>query len=400
MSIPQNKPSSNFGTHKGGKRMNKLKLYGGSLGVALLFLGILAYNLIGFVEVKGHQAAIIENQFSLFGLVGDKGVQEAPLGPGKHFIIPFAQNYQVYNVGTDNFVMGADKYYSGKGTDFTDFGALEITCSGGKNQEQPAFFSFTLQYNIKKNNLHLLHVESGKQYKDRIIKPAIVRIINDLATPQNVLNFYSGAGKTKLQNEIFLAIKNDSTITGNGINVTTFVFDNISLNEKYEKDIVGAQLAVQEKKRVDAEKLVEIAKAEKQRETAQAEKFERVAKAEGENLERQEAAKAKAFEVTEAAKAAAESVKAAATADAFKKTANAIALRKEGLAKAAVQKALKVSKYAGEAGRRQAAVDLMSAKVEMFSNFRSKIITEKTFLTITNGLSNNNSPIVTIDANK
>lgn len=400
MPIPQNKPSPSYGTNRGGNNMNKLKLYGGGALIALVVFTIIAFRTVGFIEVNGHQAAVVENQFTLFGMLGEKGVQKETLGPGKHFYIPFAQHYVVYNIGTDNFVMGDDKYYSGKGTDFTDFKALEIKCRDGKDKEQPAFFSFTLQYNIDRTKLKKLHSESGKQYKDRVIKPAIVRIINDLATPQNVLDFYAGIGKTKLQQGVYDKIKKDQTLAGNGINVTTFVFDNIGLDKEYEEDILGRQRAKQKELRVNAEKKVEIAKAEKDRETAQAEKFKRVAKAEGENLERQEAAKAKAFEVTEAARAQAESVQAAATADAFKKTANATALKKEGLAKAAVEKALKVSKYAGEAGRRQYLVDVETAKSDRLKNANiNGVVTEKTFMMLTDG-KNLNQPTVTIEANQ
>ena len=110
MAIPSNKLTPNYGANKGARGMNKLKLYGGVFLVVLLLLGAVTFKTVGFIEVKGHQAAIVENQFSLGGLVGEKGVVEQPLGPGKHFYIPFAQNYQIYNVCTDNFVMGADKY--------------------------------------------------------------------------------------------------------------------------------------------------------------------------------------------------------------------------------------------------------------------------------------------------
>lgn len=132
-------------------------------------------------------------------------------------------------------------------------------------------------------------------------------------------------------------------------------------------------------------------------EAAQAEKFERVAKAEAERQEREEAAKAKAFEVTAAAKADAESVKAAAKADAYRKTQNAIALKKEGLAKAAVEKALKVSKYDGVAGKRQYLVDVENAKSDRLKNANiSGVVTEKTFMMLTDGKSLNNAPTVTI----
>lgn len=151
--------------------MDKLKYFTG-IGVLLFVLTLVAgFNLIGFVEVKGHQAAIVEKFYG-----ENKGVQDHVLGPGRHFYVPLLERPYVYNVGTSNFIMGKEQYYSGSGTSYVDFPALTIKC-GGRGQEQPATFSVTLQYQIDINKLVELHKRAQSQYEDRIIKPALTNII-------------------------------------------------------------------------------------------------------------------------------------------------------------------------------------------------------------------------------
>jgi regulator of protease activity HflC (stomatin/prohibitin superfamily) len=387
----KNQFGNNFNNNEGGTKLNKTKLALGLSGFGLILLVVLAFQFIGFVEIKGHQAAVVEKFYG-----EDKGVQDHILKTGRHFYIPMLEKPYVYNVGTSNFIMGEPSHYSGKGQDYVDFPALVIKC-GGRGFEQPATFSITLQYQLDVSKLKQLHVRAQNQYEDRIIKPALTNIIKSLTVTQHVLDFYTGEGYNNLQRAVEEAIKNDPDMGGIGIVVNTFVIDQIDLDTKFESEIQARQLATQQKLKEDELAKAAQAAALKEKAIAQADKEKRIVAAEADKQEKIKAAEAQNESRILAAKAEAEEIKQKATAERYRKEQDAKGLLAQGLAQAKVDKARKMSRYDGVSGKRQAAVEIAKYQVEKFQNFNPKgVVTEKTFLSIN---SEAKSPIVTIEAN-
>ena len=218
-----------------------------------------------------------------------------------------------------------------------------------------------------------------------MIKPALTRIISDLATTQTVLDFYSGTGRVKLQKDIEIAISEHKSLSAVGIVVDTFVIDAIVLDEAYVAEITGRQLATQKKLRAIEEAAAAIEIAKKVESIAMAGKLKKIVEA--------EASKAQRIKAAEAAKA---EHMLAAEASRFSKEQDAKGLLAEGLAQAKVDNARKTSRYSGVAGARQAAVEINQARVKMFQNFTfTGFIPENAALTLLGpGMK---SPIPTID---
>lgn len=390
----KNRDPFNNGYVTGEQRMTdaKLRFYGvvGFIGLVITFIA--AYQFIGFAEVKGHQAAVVEKFYG-----GDKGVQANLLNNGRHFYVPALSKPYIYNVGTDNFIMGNKKYYKGSGTQTTDFNALTIKC-GGRGNEQPATFSVTLQFHLNTANLVALHKSAQHQYKDRIIKPALTNIIKRLTVEQHVLDFYTGTGYNKLQRDIEAAIKVDTTLSEVGIVVDTFVLDQIDLDIAYEAEIQGRQLATQKKLRADEEAKAAESVALKAQALANADKLTRIVAAEADKQEKIKAAEAQNESRILAAKANAAEIKQKASAERFRKEQDAKGLLAQGMANAKVDKARKTSRYEGVSGQRQAMVEIARYNVDKFKNFNpAGVITEKTFFSVG---AESKTPTLTIEASK
>lgn len=375
---------------KGGSKLNKAKIFGVSAVVGVIFLAIAAFQLIGFVEVKGHQQAVVEKFYG-----SDKGVQEQLLSNGRHFYIPALSKPYVYNVGTDNFIMGKSEYYTNEGTDRVNFPALTIKC-GGRGQEQPATFSITLQYQLDSTKLTKLHKRAQNQYRDRIIKPALTNIIKSLTVTQHVLDFYTGDGYNRLQSAIEEHIKSDPVLSELGIVVDTFVIDQIDLDPAYEREIQERQLATQKKLKEDELAKAAESAALKTQAVAKADKLKRIVEAEADKQEKVLAAEAANESKILAAKAAAEQKRLDASADRYRKEQDAKGLKAQGLAQAAVDRARKAARYDGIAGARQAAVEIEQAKTERMKgmNFNG-VVTEKTLMMFSDG-KNLNTPSVVV----
>lgn len=346
--------------------------------------------LVNWTTIEGHERAVTQNWNS--------GVNTQLLLPGTHFYSPLTTTVYKYDVGTKKFIMGsktAKKISDGKVVESAlydekeriDFPAFTIT-TGGSGQEQPATFSVTLQYFIDPTKLLALHNSVQNSYKELTIKPALTRIISDMATVRPVLDFYSGDGRVKLQKDIERAIMEHPALSDMGIRVETFVIDDIELDSQYVAEIVGRQIASQRKLRAIEDAGAAKEEANKVKEESRADKEKRVM-----------AAEAKKQEAILAAEAEAESAKAIATADRYKKEQNAKGLLAQGLAEAQVDQAKKVSKYAGSAGRLQAMVEIEEARTERLKNMSlSGVVPEKTFMTLINGNDINKNSVLSVPA--
>lgn len=363
----------------------KVMLGGGAVG--LVFMVIAFFSVLNWTEVGGNEQVVVQDW--------KMGVQENTLGSGTHFYVPLTTNHYKYNIGVAKMIMGdQDKY----GQEKVDFPAFSITV-GGNGKEQPAEFHVTLQYRLNPTKLVDLHNSVRGNYEELLIKPALTRIISDLSTQREVLDFYSGSGRVDLQNAIEKAIATEPSLSEVGIVVETFVFDAIELDNLYVEEIRGRQIALQKRLRAIEETKAAEELANKAEAEANADKLKRIVAAEATKEERIRAAQAKAQEVQLAATADAIKVKAAAEADRFRKEQDAAGVLALGMAQAKVDKEKKISKYEGVAGERQAAVEIEQAKTERLKNAKiSGVISEKTFLLLSDG-AGINKPNVTIQAN-
>jgi regulator of protease activity HflC (stomatin/prohibitin superfamily) len=358
-----------------GETMLGRKLITGLIGVAALCLTFLF--VVSCEHIEGHERGVVQNWTD--------GVLPETLGPGTHFYFPLTTKIYKYNIGTEKFIMGNKALYNGDGSDYVDFQAVTFT-TGGNGKEQPATFSVTLQYNLDASKLVDLHKAAQLKYDDLVIKPALTRIISDMSTTQTVLDFYSGEGRVNLQKNIERAITDHPELSKLGIIVNTFVIDDISLDPKYVAEITGRQIATQQKLRAIEETAAAEESAKKAQADAQADKNKRVVAAEASAKEQTLAAEAAKQKTVLDAQAKAEEVKTLAEASRFQKEQDAKGLLAKGMAEAQVDLEKKKSKYDGEAGARQAMVEIEQARTERLKNFKvSGVIPEGAAMTLING---------------
>jgi regulator of protease activity HflC (stomatin/prohibitin superfamily) len=369
--VPNSSNFSKVGGLMGGFN-TKFKVGAVLVGLFLMFLLFFRWE-----RVEGNERLVTQNWRT--------GVNSEIVGAGTFFYVPLVTSTYKYSIGTEKFIMGKQELYNGKGSDFVDYPAFTIT-TGGAGKEQPATFSVTLQYHLDPTKLVKLHASARQEYEDLVIKPALTRIISDMATTQTVLDFYSGEGRVTLQRSIEQAISEKNTLADVGIVVETFVIDSIDLDPNYVAEITGRQLATQKKLRAVEEAKAAEEVAKRVEAEAQADKLKKIVEAEASAEQRVKAAEASAKEVELAAKADATKVKAAAEAERFQKEQNAKGLLAQGLAEAEVAQKKAAAKYTGEAGARQAQVEMEQARVDLFKNMKiSGVLPEKTVMTIING---------------
>lgn len=339
--------------------MRTIKLKLGIVGVGLVALFFMFFSIVGWKTIEGNERAVVQDWIA--GVLPDLWTS------GTQFYIPLTTTPYIYNIGAEKFIMGRAELYNGKGSDKVDYAAYTVT-TGGSGKEQPATFSVTLNYRLNPTKLVSLHNKAQDKYEDLIIKPNLTRIISDMATTQTVLDFYSGSGRVQLQKDIEVAITDHPALSEVGIVVDTFVIDAIDLDPNYVAEITGRQLATQKKLRAIEEAKAAEEVAKKVEAEAEADKLKKIVAAEAKKQERIKAAEASKAEVELAAQADATKVQVRADADRYRKEQDAKGLLAQGLAEAKVALEKRESKYAGEAGARQAMVEVEQARTDRLKN--------------------------------
>ena len=345
----------------------KLLVSIGAIATLALVIGLFAF--VGWTTIEGNERAVVQDWRT--------GVQEDLWTDGTHFYVPLFTTPHVYHVGAQRFIMG--------GSEDADVGPFKVT-TGGEGNEQPAIFHATLQYSLDTSKLVALHNKCNTRCEQAVIKNTLTRIISNQATQLKVLDFYSGTGRTALQDSIEREITKHPALTSIGIVVENFVFDRIVLDEDYVGKIAARQLAHQDKLKNIQETAAAQEAAKKTEALAQANKLKRIVEAEAAKQEEIKAAEASNESRILAAKAQAQEIKEKAAAERYRKEQDAKGLLAQGIAEAKVAEAKRNSKYSGVSGERQASVEIARARVELFKNMAIKgVITENTALTIING---------------
>jgi regulator of protease activity HflC (stomatin/prohibitin superfamily) len=359
----------------------KGKIVLGIGGSAALIAVIMVFKFIGIQTIEGNERAVVQHW--------SDGVRADLWQPGTTFYNGLTTTPYVYHIGAQRFIMGL-----GEGSDVPPF---KVT-TGGEGNEQPATFHATLQYSLDTSKLVALHNKCNTRCEASVIKNTLTRLISDQATQLKVLDFYSGAGRTKLQDSIEKAITEHPALVSIGINVENFVFDRIVLDQNYVQKIAARQLAHQDKlKNIEETKAAEEA-AKKTEALAEADKLKRIVNAEAAKQEEIKKAEANNESRILAAKANAAEIKEKAAADRFRKEQDAKGLLAQGIAEAKVAEAKRNSKYNGVSGLRQAQVEIAKARVGLFQNMAIKGVLDKDVaLTIINS-TGSNTPALTVPA--
>src|SRR5210317_1118905 len=161
----------------------KLLISIGAIATLALVIGLFAF--VGWTTIEGNERAVVQDWRT--------GVQEDLWTDGTHFYVPLFTTPHVYHVGAQRFIMG--------GNSDADVGPFKVT-TGGEGNEQPAIFHATLQYSLDTTKLVALHNKCNTRCEQAVIKNTLTRIISNQATQLKVLDFYSGTGRTALQDSI------------------------------------------------------------------------------------------------------------------------------------------------------------------------------------------------------
>lgn len=223
-----------------------------------------------FVIIKYGEAVVIENRII--------GTIRKITRPGFHFLIPFMEVYQKYNLKVQSYTMVGSKDDVDKAKD----DALEVLTSDG----QPAWLDISLLYKYNPDLLIDFHKNfNEKTFVETILRPILRSTIRNIISKYSSIELYSSnpediaktlgknvnefnktfIGRIGIQTEILETLKKE--LSQKYIIVDDFKIRNVKFSESYQKAIEEKQIAQQQVEKAERDKQRIIIEAEAYRES-------------------------------------------------------------------------------------------------------------------------------------
>ncbi|MCX8058564.1 MAG: prohibitin family protein [Spirochaetes bacterium] len=223
-----------------------------------------------FVIIKYGEAVVVENRII--------GTIRKITKPGFHFLVPFMEVYQKYNLKVQSYTMVAIKDEVDKSKD----DALEVLTSDG----QPAWLDISVLYRYDPEKLIDFHKSfNEKTFVENILRPILRSSIRNIISKYSSIELYSSnpediaktlgkplneltkqyIGRIGIQNEIFETLKKE--LADKYIILDDFKIRNVKFSEMYQKAIEEKQIAQQQVEKAEREKQRIIIESEAYRES-------------------------------------------------------------------------------------------------------------------------------------
>jgi len=190
--------------------------------------------------------------------VQEKGYRDEPLQPGLRWVIPFAENVQLYSISRQTYTMSVATI---EGDILGDDSVRARTKDG-----QEVFIDASVIYAIDPMKVVMLHIDWQNRFRDEVVRPLSRGIIRDLASQYGVEEIVS-TKRLELENSITDELV--KKFSENDLIMVDFVLRDIHFSEEYAAAVEQKQIA--EQTALQAEFIVQQKKqeAEQARQVAQ-----------------------------------------------------------------------------------------------------------------------------------
>lgn len=202
-------------------------------GVVITVIGVLIAVVFfvmgaGVVEIQPQEVGVVFNVLS-----GE--LQETPLGPGLHIIIPGVQEVTIYSTAQQEYTVSGQP---GEGAVRGDDAIVALTQDG-----QEISLDVTLIYSIDPAQAEVVHQRWQNRYVNGLIRPTLRSETRGALSDFRVEEIYSG-DRTLLVSDIQTTIS--ERLNPEGFLVTSVQIRNIQFSPEYVASIERKQVAQQE----------------------------------------------------------------------------------------------------------------------------------------------------------
>jgi len=202
--------------------------------VLILLIGGLALNTLGagLVFIQPQERGVVISALS------GTGYRPIALGPGLHWIMPYAESVVRYSISNKTYTMSAK---TAEGKVQGDDSVSARTADG-----QQVYFDASVIYAADPENIVSLHIRWQGRYEDEFVRPRARALIYNRTAQYTVEQIY-GSKRTELQQAITDEIRED--LHAQGLTLVQFLLRNISFSPEYAQAVEQKQIAQQNAER-------------------------------------------------------------------------------------------------------------------------------------------------------
>jgi regulator of protease activity HflC (stomatin/prohibitin superfamily) len=209
-------------------RGNPLKGAVSMVVVLVIFAAVLSSVSAGLVFIQPDQRGVVVSA------VQAKGYRDLTLQPGLHWIIPFAENVQLYSISRQTYTMTV------AATEGDVAGDDSIRARTKDGQE--VFIDASVIYSIDPEKVVLLHITWQDRFQNEVVRPLSRGIIRDMASQYGVEEIVS-TKRVELEDKITHEM--ETKLAENNLILVDFVLRDIHFSEEYAAAVEQKQIAEQ-----------------------------------------------------------------------------------------------------------------------------------------------------------
>ncbi len=198
------------------------------IGAVVLAL-VLTTAAAGLVFIEPEERGVVISALSPAGYRSDS------IGPGLHWVIPFAERVRTYSIRLQTYTMSAQ---TGEGAVTGDDSVKARTKDG-----QEVSIDASVIYGINPDRIVPLHITWQDRYQDEVVRPLARGIIRDIASQYNVEEIVSSQ-RTALEQQITDGLR--AKLADNNLLLTDFVLRDIHFSAEYAAAVEQKQIAEQQ----------------------------------------------------------------------------------------------------------------------------------------------------------
>ena len=200
-----------------------------SVVVVLVLAVLVTFVGAGLVFLEADQYAVVVSALVT------KGYRDEPIGPGLHWIVPFAEGTRTYSVAKQTYTMSSTP---GEGQVKGDDSVQARTKDG-----QQVSIDASVTYSIDPKKIIDLNITWQNRFQDELVRPQARGIIRDVVSQYGVEEIVS-TKRAELESSITTSLH--QKFSDNDLILVNFVVRNISFSDEYAKAVEQKQIAEQQ----------------------------------------------------------------------------------------------------------------------------------------------------------
>jgi regulator of protease activity HflC (stomatin/prohibitin superfamily) len=204
-------------------------------GLGTLTIGVLIGAFVLTILGAGLVFIYPQERGVVISALTPQGYRQDPLAPGLHWVVPFAEQVQNYQISRQTYTMSA----ANQEGQVTGDDSIRARTKDG----QEVFIDASIIYQIDPNQVIPLHINWQNRFEDQVVRPAARNAIRDAVSQYGVEEIVS---TKRAEMEQLISQSIESKFSQNDLIMIDFLLRDIHFSDEYAAAVEQKQIAEQQ----------------------------------------------------------------------------------------------------------------------------------------------------------